>query len=528
MTKLQLKLAQKYEENSYNAALNFWAENQDEIKSLSEQERDDLKKMMLRYCKINKDESSALTISQDRDSPQNKEIVSFLFELARIYNDGKSVDKNTVKAERLYEMLLEGGDSDDLYKLGEMYKSGDGVAKNDSKAAECFKKSAVGGNKLAAYRLGEMYMTGCGVEKSRTEAENWYNAANAEKNVYSNTISRMVIPDGITNISKSAFEGLENLRSVVIPNSVNRIETKAFSGCTALESVTFSNEKISIEKDAFKECKSLNEEARKIIERRCNSFFVFVNGGSFFNRDTCSNISVSSFEIGRYLVTKKLYEDIMGKKDIYSMYATFSALHKEIDKDAILLPVNVDWYDAVEFCNKLSICENLTPCYTGYGNSIKCDFSLNGYRLPTEAEWEFAARGGNRSGAFNYSGGNKLSDIAWHKGNSENILHEVGQKESNELGIYDMSGNVWEWCWDWYDDFVINKDQINPRGASFGSSRVLRGGCYRDSCVLQKRDHHKPNYYDDTIGFRVARTVGKKEEVYEPKMMERMFPSDIY
>ena len=309
MTKLQLKLAQIYEENGYNAVLNFWAENQDEIKSLSDKERDNLKKMMLRYCKINKDESSTLTISQDRNSPQNKEIMSFLFELARIYNDGKTVDKNTVKSERLYEMLLEGGDSDALYKLGEMYKSGDGVAKNDSKAAECFKKSAVGGNKLAAYKLGEMYMLGSGVEKNRSEAENWYNAANAEKNVYSNTISRMVIPDGITNISKSAFEGFETLKSVAIPNSVNRIEQKAFSGCTALENVTFSNEKISIEKDAFEFCDALEEESKRKIGSKENSFIVLVTGGMF--QDGRNN-SWKDFEIGRYLVTQSLYDYVMG------------------------------------------------------------------------------------------------------------------------------------------------------------------------------------------------------------------------
>ena len=548
MTKLQLKLAQKYEENGYNAALNFWAENQGEIKSLSEQERDDLKKMMLRYCKINKDESSALSISQDRNSPQNKEIMSFLFELARIYNDGKTVDKNTVKSERLYEMLLEGGDSDDLYKLGEMYRTGDGVVRNESKAAECFKKSAVGGNKLAAYRLGEMYMLGYGVEKSRTEAENWYNAANTEKNVYSNTISRMVIPDGITNISKSAFEGFETLKSVAIPNSVNRIEQKAFSGCTALENVTFSNEKISIEKDAFEFCDALEEESKRKIGSKENSFIVLVTGGVF--QDGRNN-SWKDFEIGRYLVTQSLYDYVMGNNSntgfrtfgrandnsFKSLFGKlfeknmehleertgFESLFEEmLEKNKInnFPVVNVSWYDAIKFCNKLSAMENLKQCYIEEGyNNVVCDFSQNGYRLPTEKEWEFAAQGGIYTKNFKYAGSNKLSNVAWHNGNSNRKLHIVGQLAPNELGLYDMSGNVWEWCWD------------NWNGSS---NRILKGGsCVCQSATISDCRQQNPSYGESFIGFRVVRTIGKFDKAQAPKnkiieMVERMIPSDIY
>ena len=486
MTKLQLKLTQKYEENGYNAALNFWAENQDEIKSLSEQERDDLKKMMLRYCKINKDESSALTISQDRNSPQNKEIMSFLFELARIYNEGKSVDKNTVKAERLYEMLLEGGDSDDLYKLGEMYKSGDGVAKNDSKAAECFKKSAVEGNKLAAYRLGEMYMIGCGVEKNSFEAENWYNAANAERSVYSNTISRMVIPDGITNIRGGAFEGIESIRSVALPESVKRVGANAFKDCKNLASITVANEKIIVETDAFKGCENLDEDAKKLGEKFTDMVFVsaFENDGD----------TIPSFYIAKYLVTQELYESVTGENPSFF-------------KGERLPVESVSFRDAALFCNKLSEKHGFTPCYIfGYG-CLSCNFKANGYRLPTITEWKFAAMGrGKSKGYFSYSGSDIVDEVAWYIDNSEGRTHNVGEKKANELGIYDMSGNVYELSQPFGNYIDESRTSIPILGGTWNS---VATEC--KISVSAGRFCHPNKKTSKTIGFRIVRKAEQRE-----------------
>lgn len=477
MTKLQLKLAQIYEENGYTAALNFWTEKQDEIKSLSDKERGDLKKMMLRYCKINKDESSALTISQDRDSPQNKEIMSFLFELARIYNDGKTVDKNTVKSERLYEMLLEGGDSDDLYKLGEMYKSGDGVARNESKAAECFKKSAVGGNKLAAYRLGEMYMLGCGVEKSRTEAESWYNAANAERNVYSNTISRMVIPDGLARIGEGAFENFENIRSIVLPLSVKNIGANAFKDCKNLESISVANEKIIVNTDAFKGCENLNDEAKMFVEKF--SDMVFVSG---FEND---GDTIPSFYIAKYPVTQELYESVTGENPSFF-------------KGERLPVESVSFRDAVLFCNKLSEKHGFSPCYTfGYG-CLSCNFKANGYRLPTVTEWKHAARNKSK-GYFSYSGSDIVDEVAWHAGNSEGRTHNVGEKTANELGIYDMSGNVYELSQPLGNYIDESRKSIPILGGSWDSI----GFECEISAINYLNSHNQ--ICNETIGFRIVR-----------------------
>ncbi|MBP7564165.1 MAG: formylglycine-generating enzyme family protein, partial [Candidatus Cloacimonetes bacterium] len=196
---------------------------------------------------------------------------------------------------------------------------------------------------------------------------------------------------------------------------------------------------------------------------------VKVEGGTFQMGSTngesdekpVHSVTVSSFFIGKYEVTQKEWQAVMGDNPSH-----FKGDNKPVEQ--------VTWYQTVEFCNKLSQKEDLTPAYAINGTSVSCNWNADGYRLPSEAEWEFAARGGKLSKDYTYSGSNNLDEVGWYSSNSDDT-HEVGTKKANELGIYDMSGNVWEWCWDLYDSYTSSA-QTNPRGASSGSGRVGRGG----------------------------------------------------
>nr|MCR4714558.1 formylglycine-generating enzyme family protein [Treponemataceae bacterium] len=192
---------------------------------------------------------------------------------------------------------------------------------------------------------------------------------------------------------------------------------------------------------------------------------------------------------------------------------------------------SVSWFNMLVYCNKRSSADGLTECYTINGstdpddwgavptpdnptnsatwNAVTCDFSANGYRLPTEAEWEYLARSGNNgipTTQTTYSGSNTVGNVAWYHDNSGNKSHEVKKKTANSLGLYDMSGNVWEWCWDWLGDITSNTPAT---GVSSGSARVSRGGSWYNnasySAVSYRNSNNPLNQYS-SAGFRVVRT----------------------
>lgn len=157
--------------------------------------------------------------------------------------------------------------------------------------------------------------------------------------------------------------------------------------------------------------------------------------------------------------------------------------------------VSVSWWDAVRFCNALSRREGLAPAYDlrTAGEGVEWDASADGYRLPTEAEWEHACRAGTTGARYG-----PLDEVAWHRGNSHERIHDVGGKQPNAWGLHDLLGNVWEWCWDIYDAEV------------YGSYRVLRGGGWFDehwSCRASVRRRSHPTFAIDDVGFRVARSA---------------------
>jgi len=262
--------------------------------------------------------------------------------------------------------------------------------------------------------------------------------------------------------------------------------------------------------------------------------FVLVKGGTFKN--TRSNykgrgITVSSFYMGKYDVTQKEWVEVMGSNP-----------SKFIGDN---LPVeSVNWYDSLEYCNKRSIKEGLKPYYNldktkkdpknkpdpkfGDLDDIKWTVTINpganGYRLPTEAEWEYAAGGGQMSKSYKYSGSDDIDEVAWYWRNSgdkpltgawrwpilqqnHNQTKPIGGKKPNELGLYDMSGNVREWCWDWYGDF-LESNATDPKGSPSGFGRVWRGGGWMGDAPFTEpafRGRLAANGKGPDQGFRVVR-----------------------
>lgn len=229
--------------------------------------------------------------------------------------------------------------------------------------------------------------------------------------------------------------------------------------------------------------------------------FILVESGTFMmgedNDPDCPShqVTLSTFYIGKFQVTQKEWLRVMGNNP--SKYKGDN------------LPVDsVSWYDVLEYCNKRSLDEDLTPCYLIDGNETICNWLADGYRLPTEAEWEFAARGGNQSQHFEFAGSNILGEVAWYAANSREKTHAVGTKKPNELGIYDMSGNVWEWCWDWWSNTYVTSPQFDPKGISTGTYRVHRGGGWSGNearCKITRRFDSGPDGSLDRIGFRLVK-----------------------
>jgi formylglycine-generating enzyme required for sulfatase activity len=204
-----------------------------------------------------------------------------------------------------------------------------------------------------------------------------------------------------------------------------------------------------------------------------------------------------AFYMSKYEITQKQYKDVINSNPSYFF-----------DKDNN--PVeDVSWNDAVQFCNELSKKEGLEQCYTfENGTTWRCDFDKKGYRLPTEAEWEYACRAGTLTDYYTGTTESQLASAAWYSGNSNSTTHPVGQKVANNFGLYDMSGNVWEWCWDWYSSYIAGTFD-DPVGPNSGSYRVERGGSWYDyatNCRSASRYSDFPVPRSSTIGFRVVRT----------------------
>jgi formylglycine-generating enzyme required for sulfatase activity len=193
------------------------------------------------------------------------------------------------------------------------------------------------------------------------------------------------------------------------------------------------------------------------------------------------SVKIEPFFLARYPVTQEVYQAVTGESP-----STFKGEKQPVE--------TVSWQEAVRFCNLLSATAGLQACYVWSGAGVLFDAASDGYRLPSEAEWEYACKTGTRQSRYG-----DLDSIAWYKGNAGGRPHEVGLKEANAWGLYDMLGNVWEWCSDIYDEKV------------YGSYRIFRGGGWADeerSCLATNRRRSHPALFKiDDLGFRIARNL---------------------
>ena len=330
-----------------------------------------------------------------------------------------------------------------------------------------------------------------------------------------------------------------------------------FSACTQKnnpreDNVVFTESDVFASGDIGEgEAAGIDEENRIPLEDN----FIFVRGGTFIMGDGSGEdnppheVTVSDFYISPHQVTFKEWK--VFTDDALQNFDWERAMLIEV-KDPEMgrvewqddLPMfNITWLQAVKYCNWLSKKRGRRPVYkiTMSGRdllSIEWDRGANGYRLPTEAEWEYAAIGGEKSNNYMYAGSNNIDEVAWYRGNSgvtltlamygsvfERMPHSVGQKKPNELGIYDMTGNVREWCWDFFDIYYLGSPKKDPTGPSIGNfpswheifdreedglnSRVVRGGHWRsrEASSTRARSLWPYNWGAKEIGFRLVRNA---------------------
>jgi|GEM_PF-710002 len=268
--------------------------------------------------------------------------------------------------------------------------------------------------------------------------------------------------------------------------------------------------------------------ARELVADRAGAIgeFVRVEGGTFLmgspegawgSRDwerPVRSVTVSGFYMSRHPVTQGQWREIMGT----TVQQQRDMGYRDQGSDPQIAGIgdnqpmyNVNWYEAIEFANRKSLRAGLTPVYTitGAGNNrtVTWNRNANGYRLPTEAEWEFAARGGHGSPRnFMFSGSNTISDVAWYN-QSVGSTQDVGTLRPNSLGLYDMSGNVWEWIYDWRTRYYPSAAQTNPTGAPSGTIRVVRGGSWASPATDVRsttRGAQRPSTRGNALGFRLV------------------------
>ena len=386
--------------------------------------------------------------------------------LGDCYYDGKGVAKDYSQVVYWYRKAAEQGYALAQADLGYCYQKGYGVDMDYDKAVYWYRKGADQGNANSQNSLGYCYRNGLGVTADNYQAVYWYRKAAEQGNMYGQNNLGFCYENGY-GVTKDINQAIYWYRKAA--DQGNSSAQDALDRLTS-DSSYASDQTFTVGGVSFK--------------------MIYVEGGTFSMGATSEQgyddpwdeekpvhvVTLSSFHIGETEVTQALWEAVMD--------------YNPSDNKGSKLPVGgVSWNDCQEFVRKLN---NMTG---------------KNFRLPYEAEWEFAARGGNKSRGYKYSGSNNIKDVAWCIDNSDKT-HKVASKRANELGLYDMSGNVREWCNDYYDEnYYSSSPSINPQGPYSGTEGVLRGGCWGHgprSCRVSSRDGRSLDYHISDIGFRIA------------------------
>ena len=422
------------------------------------------------------------------------------YKLGRCYCEGKDVHQDYSEAVKWFRKSAEQDNAHGQNALGLCYNNGWGVVQDYAEAFKWLRKSAEQGNSKAQCNLGLCYAKGWGVVQDYAEAVKWYRKS-AEQGYAEAQYSLGVCyyygwgvvqdyAEAVKWYRKSAEQGdavAQYSLGVCYSNGWGVVQDYAEAVKWYRKSAEQGNERA---KKNLADIESKQQQDELVFTAHGVAFkMIRVDGGTFKMGATpeqgddaydwekpVHDVTLSSYYIAETQVTQELWQAVMGSDP-----SCFTGNQ---------LPVEgVSWHDCQEFIKKLNQLTGKT------------------FRLPTEAEWEYAARGGNKSRGYKYAGSNTLDDVAWYTVNcyDKGEFHPdygtnpVKQKQANELGLYDMSGNVREWCQDWYNsEYYSSSPQTNPAGPSDGVYRVLRGGSWNGvagGCRVSYRDGGNPDYY---------------------------------
>lgn len=295
---------------------------------------------------------------------------------------------------------------------------------------------------------------------------------------FQNSSARIIFSSGKSLIFSDCLKWNNNYIKFIMPENI-------VSGILAVVVNSDTSNKLNITVS--------NYPIPEMVELKSDSFSMGNSLALLSEKPVHKVILTKNYLISKTEITQRLWKAITGK-------------NPSIFKGGDLPVNNVNWNEAIDFCNKLSLAEGLKPYYKISGDTVRIDTTSKGYRLPTEAEWEYACKyKSNRD----FSGSGNINEMGWYALNSAYAPHSVGSKQANELGLFDMHGNVWEWCWDFYsENYYQSTPTKDPAGPANGTQHVLRGGSFIDGASFCRSTGRSFPYTTfENCGLRIAKNI---------------------